>query len=283
MSANRDRPVWQELAGTWTLVPRNPLGLVHFLGGAFVAAAPHLTYRWLLEKLADRGYAIVATPFANTTLDHQATAVSVLNRFEQTRDRLYASDRLRKRYLPVYGLGHSMGCKLHLLAGSLLEVERAGNILLSFNNYPVSRAIPMMDRLSPFLAAASRTAFGPGAVDVDRGLEFSPSPAETEAIVAESYGVRRNLLVKFQQDDIDQSRDLSRILQARFPGMLALRELPGNHLTPLGQDLPWESGREFSPLDAMGQWVKQEVLYRDLNRLSAELLRWLDPSAAPRP
>jgi hypothetical protein len=38
--------------------------------------------------------------------------------------------------LPIYGLGHSMGCKVHLLINSLWQVERAGNIYMSFNNYP---------------------------------------------------------------------------------------------------------------------------------------------------
>ncbi|HEY9652902.1 MAG TPA: DUF1350 family protein, partial [Coleofasciculaceae cyanobacterium] len=32
----------------------------------------------------------------------------------------------------------------------------------------------------------------------------------------------------------------------------------------------------FTPFDAIGQWMKQEV-YRDLNRLQREILRWLNP------
>lgn len=38
-------------------------GVVHFLGGAFVGAAPHLTYRYLLESLSKQGYLIVTTPY----------------------------------------------------------------------------------------------------------------------------------------------------------------------------------------------------------------------------
>ena len=74
---------WQEIRGTWVLVPSNPIGIIHFLGGAFVATLPHLTYRWLLEHLADKGYLIIATPFVNT-LDHIAIAKSVLLKFEYT-------------------------------------------------------------------------------------------------------------------------------------------------------------------------------------------------------
>ncbi len=42
---------WREVAGNWLLVPPNPVGIIHFLGGAFVAAAPSVTYGWLLENL----------------------------------------------------------------------------------------------------------------------------------------------------------------------------------------------------------------------------------------
>ena len=112
---------WQEISGSWVLIPPRPIGIVHFLGGAFIAAAPQITYRWLLEQLGRQGYAVIATPFVNT-LDHVAIARDVLNRFETTLNRLQATSVLRKRYLPIYGVGHSMGCKLHLLIGSLYSI-----------------------------------------------------------------------------------------------------------------------------------------------------------------
>jgi hypothetical protein len=59
--------------------------------------------------------------------------------------------------------------------------------------------------------------------------------------------------------------------------MISLLNLQGNHLTPLGQDLQWEVGEVFNPLDAVGQWVKQS-LSRDLYRLNQEILRWLNPA-----
>ncbi|NEQ33318.1 MAG: DUF1350 domain-containing protein [Leptolyngbya sp. SIO4C5] len=113
---------WQAVAGNWILVPPRPKALIHFLGGAFVAAAPHLTYRWLLENLGRQGYAIVATPFVNT-FDHKAIAQEVLTTFDQGLH--YLQKRvLTQGYLPIYGIGHSMGCKVHLLINSLYEVER---------------------------------------------------------------------------------------------------------------------------------------------------------------
>jgi hypothetical protein len=90
---------WQEISGNWVLIPSNskPIAIVHFLGGAFVAAAPQLTYRWLLEALGNQGYVVVATPFVNT-LDHIAIARDVLNKFENALDRLRAKKLLKSSW-----------------------------------------------------------------------------------------------------------------------------------------------------------------------------------------
>jgi len=84
---------WQEFSGNWVLIPRNPHGIIHFLGGAFVATAPHITYGWLLENLAKQGYIIIATSFLNT-LDHKAIAVNVQNRLENILYRLEYKERI---------------------------------------------------------------------------------------------------------------------------------------------------------------------------------------------
>ncbi|TAE61238.1 MAG: DUF1350 domain-containing protein [Nostocales cyanobacterium] len=252
---------WQEIRGNWVIIPRRPVGIIHFLGGAFVATAPHLTYRWLLEELANQGYVIVATPFVNT-LDHQAIAESVLLNFERTIERLQDSGKLRKLYLPIYGVGHSMGCKLHLLIGSLFPVQRAGNILISFNNYTAKDAIPLVEQLNSTLP-----------------IEFTPTPQETNLLVRKNYQIRRNLLIKFSNDTLDQSANLTQILQKRFPDMVTVQTLSGNHTTPLGQEIKWQPGNSFTPLDAIGQWFKQEV-YRDLYELKKIMLLWLNPLAS---
>jgi hypothetical protein len=296
------------MAGNWVWWPNRPIAILHFLGGAFVAGAPQLTYGRLLETLGQAGYGIIATPFVNRSLDHEAIATEVLQRCDQALVAIEKSGEVRLRYLPLYGLGHSMGCKLHVLIGSLFAVQRAGNILISFNNFAAGRAIPLMDRVGPvvgpmlasvnravpiaeaLLGKTSRTAKDTAkgtakdtAKNTARSLEtieFTPSPAETLALVRDRYQVQRNLLVKFRQDDLDQSRSLAHLLETRFPDFTTIRKLPGTHLTPLGQEISWQTRREFSPLDAIGQWVQQDVIYRDLNRLCDELLRWLDPAHA---
>lgn len=266
---------WRELGGNWLVVPDRPTAMIHFLGGAFVAAAPQITYRSLLEHLAEQGYAVVATPFVNT-FDHEAIARQVLRSFLRAEE--YLLERVfRRSYVPLYGLGHSMGCKLHLLIGSRSSQERAGNIFLSFNNYPARRSIPFLDQMSQFSTQFSSQI--PPQFAPLLNVEFTPSPTETYTLIERQYQVRRNLLIRFAMDDIDQTRSLSDVLTRRFPDMTTLHTLGGNHLTPMGQDLKWQPGATFTPLDALGQFV-QQGLNRDFIQLKRTITRWLNPVAA---
>lgn len=283
---------WQEIFGNWVLVPDHPQGAIHFLGGAFVATVPQVSYRCLLEGLADAGYVVIATPFTST-LEHGAIAQEVLTRFEQAWD--YVRVRLlRSQYLPLYGLGHSMGCKLHLLIGSQLGQVRDGNILIAYNNYPLRQAVPLGEevyRVANQLStqfATQITQFTEQFAQLAPGMkpnlevEFTPSPEETNRLVAESYQVKRTLLLKFTADTIDQTRSLHDILRVRYPDLTAVQILQGNHLTPLSQDLKWQAGQSFSPLDAIGQMVNQtmkQTVNRDFYQLQKTILRWLDPVA----
>jgi hypothetical protein len=256
---------WQEVFGSWVLLPDRPVAIIHFLGGAFVATAPHLTYRRLLERLAGAGYGIVATPFINT-FDHKAIAQEVSYSFERVLETLQTK-YLRRRYLPIYGMGHSMGCKLHLLIGSLRKVERSGNILISFNNFSAREAVPMAEQVAAFFAPLATSGIA---------IEFTPSPFETDQLISAHYCVQRNLLVKFTNDTLDQTLLLKPLLAQRFPGMVAAQTLAGSHLTPLGPDVSWKTGDTFTPFDAIAQWMRQEV-YRELNQLEQAILDWLDP------
>ena len=257
---------WQEVSGNWFLVPERPRAIIHFLGGAFVAAAPHLTYRWLLEALYVEGYAVIATPFVNT-FDHGAIAQETLVTFEQGLTFL-CKRRPELRDLPVYGMGHSMGCKVHLLIGSVHGVKRAGNVFVSFNNYPARKSIPLLEQ-----AVQQATQFAPD-LKLETRLEFTPSPEQTLDLIARQYGTPYNLLVKFRSDTIDQTRPLSDVLIQRFPQTTTIRLIKGTHTTPIAQDVQWEASSSFSPFDAIGQFVKQEF-YRDIKVLREEVLYWL--------
>ncbi len=231
-----------------------------------MAAAPHLTYRWLLEALYTEGYAVIATPFVNT-FDHETIAQEVLVTFQQGLTFLI-KQRPELSDLPIYGLGHSMGCKVHLLIDSIHGVNRAGNIFVSFNNYPAKKAIPLLEQ-----AIAQATQFAPD-LKLDTRMEFTPSPAKTLELIGTQYQTPYNLLVKFRSDTIDQTRPLSDVLISRFPQTTTVRIIKGTHTTPIAQDVQWEASRSFSPFDAIGQFVKQEF-YRDIKVLKSEILYWL--------
>ena len=141
---------WEEMEGNFILRPpmdASPRALIHFLGGAIVGAAPQTAYRYLLEKLADEGYLVVATPY-QLSFDHLETCDTILSKFEKiapTLARTYGA-------LPVVGIGHSTGSLLQLIITSLFpDTPRAANALISYNNKPVQEAVPFFDELvKPF-------------------------------------------------------------------------------------------------------------------------------------
>lgn len=137
---------WEELHGNYIVRPpsnQQPRALIHFLGGAFLGAAPQLSYRYLLERLSSRGYLIVATPY-QLSFDHLKTCDEIIDKFE-----LVAPD-LAKEYgaIPVVGIGHSCGSLLHMLITSLFpDTPRAANALISYNNRGIGEAVPFFEEL----------------------------------------------------------------------------------------------------------------------------------------
>ena len=62
-------------------------------------------------------------------------------------------------------------------------------------------------------------------------LEFNPTSEETWQLLLDGYNIQKNVMVKFDDDEIDQSIDLAVNLRKR--GCDAnIRSLSGNHLTP---------------------------------------------------
>lgn len=137
---------WKEIGGNFILEPTNgiaPVAVVHFLGGAFVGAAPHLSYRFLLESLADRGMIVVTTPY-RLDLDYLRICDGIVAKSEA------AFAHVKEHYgsLPIVGVGHSCGALLHTLLSSLFpDIQRELNILISFNNRPVAHAVPAFHEL----------------------------------------------------------------------------------------------------------------------------------------
>ena len=246
---------WQQVENNFVLAPSQPKGVIHFLGGAFFAAAPHISYSRMLETLAEAGYVIVATPFVNSTFDHRQIAIDVYKSFKRTRSKLFLD------YFPLFGVGHSMGCKIHLLINSLYPSERAGNIFIAYNNYGAKQSIPLFREFS-------------GTIPEMSIMEFTPSPLETMELVNQSYGVANNLLIKFQNDSIDEIAVLASQLKRKFDDKVTVKILPGTHVTSMGMDLKWQAGQSFTPVDAVFQWLRQGI-HKDNSTLEQTLLTWL--------
>ena len=53
------------IGGSYVFRPADaePRAIIHFLGGAFVGAAPQVAYGAMLKELAAAGYVVIATPF----------------------------------------------------------------------------------------------------------------------------------------------------------------------------------------------------------------------------
>uniref|UniRef100_A0A0G4HPX5 Uncharacterized protein n=1 Tax=Chromera velia CCMP2878 TaxID=1169474 RepID=A0A0G4HPX5_9ALVE len=137
---------WEPFNGNFLLRPpegRRPKALLHFLGGAFVGASPHIGYRFLLERLAERGYLVLATPY-KLNFDYLSMCDSIIERFEA------AAIPLAREFgaLPVVGVGHSCGALQQVLISSCFPgTPRAANVLLSYNNKPVAEAVPLFEEI----------------------------------------------------------------------------------------------------------------------------------------
>ncbi|XP_048591257.1 uncharacterized protein LOC106410943 isoform X1 [Brassica napus] len=296
---------WSEVEGAWVLRPRNsnPKMVAHFIGGIFVGAAPQLTYRLFLERLAEKDVLVIATPYASG-FDHFAIADEVQFKFDRCCRSLHES----VQDLPSFGIGHSLGSLIHLLIGNYCEslktdsalisffflsswfacnlgsryaVQRNGNVFMAFNNKEASLAIPlfspvlvpMAQSLGPLLSqvATSPTVrlgaemtrkqletlsppimkqilplveqLPPLYMDLVKGREdFIPKPEETRRLIRSYYGISRNLLIKFEDDSIDETPILAQVLgvESSISSKLdmSIRTLPGDHGLPLQQSLP---------------------------------------------
>ncbi|KAK6139100.1 hypothetical protein DH2020_027161 [Rehmannia glutinosa] len=299
---------WSEIEGAWVLRPRNSklTSIVHFVGGIFVGAAPQLTYRLFLERLADKGVLIIATPYASG-FDHFLIADEVQFKFE--RCLRYLRETEASHAIPLFSpvlvpMAQSIGPFLSQIASSPTIRLGAEMTRKQFENLSPSilkQVLPLVEQLPPLY------------MDLAKGREdFSPKPEETRRLIRSYYGISRNLLIKFKDDTIDETPTLAQVLssESAISSMLdmSIRSLPGDHGLPLQQVLPdvppsmadaVNRGGEFlATLTAGTPWetVAKEVgstfgadsrIFRAENPKEIDLLvdvitRWIASNAGPR-
>ena len=197
--------------------PSRPVGLIEIIGGSYISIKPEVTYKRLISALLQKNYAVHAWSYI-PNFDHQFQANHAWKQFRQSRKILEKRVGFIAKSIR---LGHSLGCKLHLLAPDGGR-NCNGLVAISFNNFKADKSIPMLSKMSQKLNFAT---------------EFSPSPAETLKIIREDYEQINNLLIKFKNDNLDQSNLLLKSLKERSFDNSEIIQLEGNHLTPVSAGL----------------------------------------------
>ncbi len=203
---------WRLLENTWCIWPSKPKGIVEMIGGSYLASSPQISYKTLLEGLFEKNLAVHTWRYL-PGFDHQLHANEAWKDFRKSRHKL--TSRIGKS-LETIRIGHSLGCKLHLLSPDLGRKSK-GFISLSFNNFKADKSIPFLGKFKKKLNIRS---------------EFSPSPEETMKLIKTKYIQANNLLIKFKNDDLDQTISLYNSLKQRALDKSKVIELDGNHLTP---------------------------------------------------
>nr|YP_009530481.1 hypothetical protein PMNZ_216 [Paulinella micropora]AXY63170.1 hypothetical protein PMNZ_216 [Paulinella micropora] len=238
---------WRQRGNLWYLSPHRPIGVIEFIGGGYFAAIPHLTYKLLLEELASAGFMIRAWSYI-PTFDHQAQAKAATYSFHHERQR---SDQHQVDQLSIR-IGHSLGCKLHLLATDGGYNSKA-LVALSFNNYSAIQSIPLLSNLSKQLGLIT---------------DFSPCPSDTFRLISKDYKTSHNLLVQFSNDQLDQSYELLKILEKRPNDSSKILSQPGDHLTPIYLRLP----NHF-----VNNWPAQDkIRCSPIDKLTQNILSWCE-------
>ena len=230
---------WRSKGRIWCLWPARPKGLIEVIGGSYLSASPYVSYRRLLEGLYQQNLAIHAWSYL-PGFDHQSQANEAWKNLRNCRKNLEA----RVGELPLsIRLGHSLGCKLHLLAP---DGGRNSNSLvaLSFNNFTAKKSIPLFSTLKPKFRISR---------------EFNPSPDQTIELIIQRYIQPKNLLIKFEDDNLDETSKLLYYLkQRKGKDNSKNMNLVGDHLTPVSFGLRQS---------LLGKWSNDNTKRIQINQL----------------
>jgi len=222
--------------------PSRPVGLIEIIGGSYISIKPEVTYKRLIFSLLQRNFAVHSWSYI-PNFDHQLQANQAWKQFRKSRKILEGRVGLIPKSIR---LGHSLGCKLHLLAPDGGR-NCNGLVAISFNNFKANKSIPMLKKISQRLNFQT---------------EFSPSPSETLNLIKEHYEQINNLLIKFRNDNLDQNHLLLKSLKERPSDNSEIIKLDGNHLTPVSIGLrekflrsSFQSSLKFKKIDSIADRI----------------------------
>ena len=225
--------------------PSRPDGLVEIIGGSYISIKPEVTYKRLISGLLKKNFAVHSWSYI-PNFDHQIQANHAWKQFRLSRNILERRVGLIQKSIR---LGHSLGCKLHLLAPDGGR-NCNGLVSISFNNFKAERSIPMLKKMSQKLNFQT---------------EFSPSPHETLNLIGDYYEQINNLLIKFKNDNLDQNTLLLKILKQRDSDKSKIIIIDGNHLTPVSLGLREKLIRSNS---------QNSLKYKNIDLLINQITNW---------
>ena len=219
--------------------PSNPKQIVEFIGGSYLATKPDLAYKRFIANLLKKNYAVHAYQYI-PQFDHQEISSKAWKDFKSCKKLL--SLRICKE-LKTVRVGHSLGCKLHLISpDGGRNCERF--ISISFNNFSANNSIPLLKNISK---------------NLDFRSEFSPSPNRTLKIITNTYIQNKNLLIKFDDDKLDQTESLLSALKLRANDNTKGLLMKGNHTLIASAGL-----RE----DLLGEWADDDLKRKTIEKIS---------------
>ena len=219
--------------------PNNPSKLIEFIGGSYLASKPNFIYKRFIESLVKKNYAVHAYEYT-PQFDHQELAIEAWRDFKSCHR--YLSERLGFS-IPTVRIGHSLGCKLHLISpDGGRNCEKF--ISISFNNFSATKSIPFLKKISQKLEFNS---------------EFSPSPDRTFKIIQNTYNQKNNLLIKFTSDELDQTDKLLSCLKKRKDDKTTGIMLKGTHTIIASAGL-----RE----NFLGEWADDNFKRKTIKQIS---------------
>ena len=219
--------------------PSNPKKIIEFIGGSYLATRPDFAYKRFIENLLKKNYAVHAYRYI-PQFDHQEISFNAWKDFKKCKKFLFK--RMSKE-LKTVRVGHSLGCKLHLISpDGGRNCEKF--ISISFNNFSANRSIPLLKNISK---------------KFDFRSEFSPSPNRTLKIINNSYIQNKNLLIKFNDDRLDQTESLLSALKLRANDNSKGLLMKGNHTLIASAGL-----RE----DLLGEWADDDLKRKTIEKIS---------------
>lgn len=245
---------WEEINGAWVRTPPGRAwGVAHFIGGAVLGSYPHIAYDAVLSRLCDdAGVVVVATPYELGT-NHGAIAKECQEKLSKAWSAVAAREGYDPAVTPIFAVGHSLGCKLQLIAacGGDDDKEesdgrvqpwmpnRAGHLFIAFNNATAADSVRLLEKFARELLKKRAEAASGGDTSANEafdgfirnlpnltalaeraaaaaGLAFTPSPEETMDGAKRRFNSPRVKLVSFSDDDLDQNDELAVALRKRY-------------------------------------------------------------------